>query len=504
MKLLIPTGVDFSGLSRTEADTGAYLLHTLARKSRATGRQMTTPHGLHRHILYALGGVNYKHLLTVLAERGIINAGNSYEVGYSSKHYAIAKPAALERYEVRDPLALKRIANARHVQTKYTLLLNPHLKGQYEFIKQLKLDAVGVRSKMQAAYGQSTLIDGYKKLVRAYGTLKAREVAEAFINSNTPEKKRLRKQLKFTSEQYQWLNRNAEKYRKLHKRITEIDAWKVLQQATKKDKWVRMSTSKRTGRLFTNVTSAPKDVRKELKYNGEGLVELDASSAQWALFVAFAEKTHSNIRKGIKELKTTKEVSKRGGVSAPQAQERDPNTIICVFFQNELAKLRELVSAGTFNAYMHERVLEFGKRLNTGGQRTKLYKLPATVKETKHLLISRVLFEDPTRGYLQDELAYIAFKREFPAVLRWIEYLKTDGYQFAAGEIPTGEKPYSALALRLQAMEAEVFVELLPQYLNVPYCTIHDAVLVPESSKGTVLSALEALIADYNLPMQIH
>lgn len=504
MKLLIPTGVDFSGLNRTEADTGAYLLHTLARKSRAAGRQITAAHGLHRHILYALGGVNYKYLLTVLTDRGIITSGNSYEVGYSSKQYAIATPARLERYEVKDPLALKRIANARHVQTKYTLLLNPHLKGQYEFIKQLKLDAVKVRSTMQTTYGQGRLMDGYKKLVRAYGSLKAREVAEAFINSNTLEKKRLRKQLKFTSEQYQWLNRNAENYRKLHKRLIEVESWKVLQQSTKKDRWVRMSTSKRTGRLFTNVTSAPKDVRKELKYNGESLVELDASSAQWALFVAFSEKTHKNIRKGIKELKTTKEVSERGVEKTTPPRERDPDTIVCVFFKNELVKLRELVSSGTFNTYMHERVLDLGKRLNTGGQRTKLHKLPATVKETKHLLISRVLFEDPSRGYLQDELVYLTFKREFPNVLRWIEYLKTDGYQFAAGAIPTGEKPYSALALRLQAMEAEVFVELLPQYLNVPYCTIHDAVLVPEGSKGIALSALDALIADYNLPMRIH
>lgn len=503
MKLLIPTGIDLSGLNRTEADTGAYLLHTLARKSRAIGQPLTTPHGLHRHILYAVGGKNYKYLLTVLAERGIINAGKFYEVGYSSKQYAIAKPARLERYEVKDPLALKRIANARAIQTKYTLLLNPHLKGQYEFITQLTLDTDATRSKMQAAYGQGTLIDGYRKLVQAYGTLKAREVAEAFINSNTPEKKRLRKQLKFTSEQYQWLNRNAEKYRKLHKRITEIDAWKELQQATTKYKWVRMSTSKRTGRLFTNVTSTPKDVRKEMKYNGESLLELDASSAQWAFLVDLLE-THNSYRKGIKELKTSKEVGERGGVNAPTTNRQNPVHPLCVSLESELAKLRELVSSGNFNAYMHERVLEFGKRLNTGGQRTKLYKLPATVKETKHLLISRVLFEDPKRSYLQDELAYIAFKREFPAVLRWIEYLKTDGYQFAAGEIPTGEKPYSALALRLQAMEAEVFVELLPQYLNVPYCTIHDAVLVPESSKGTVLSALEALIADYNLPMQIH
>jgi len=503
LKLLIPTGIDLSGLNRTEADTGAYLLHTLARKSRATGQPITTPHGLHRHILYAVGGKNYKYLLTVLAERGIINAGKFYEVGYSSKQYAIATPARLERYEVKDPLALKRIANARAIQTKYTLLLNPHLKGQYDFIKQLTLDADSTRSKMQAAYGQGTLIDGYKKLVRAYGALKAREVAEAFINSNTLEKKRLRKQLKFTSEQYKWLNRNAEKYRKLHKRIIEIDAWKELQQASAKDKWVRMSTSKRTGRLFTNVTSTPKDVRKELKYNGESLVELDASSAQWALLVDLLE-THSNIRKGIKELKTSKEVGERGGVSAPTTKRPNPVHPLCVSLESELAKLRELVSSGTFNAYMHQRIQVVGKALNVGGQRPTLFKLPDTVKETKLLLISRVLFEDPRRGYLQSELAYITFKREFPAVLRWIEYLKTDGYQFAAGAIATGEKPYSALALRLQAMEAEVFIELLPQYLNVPYCTIHDAVLVPESSKGAVLSALEALIADYNLPMRIH
>jgi hypothetical protein len=441
--------------------------------------------------------------LTVLAERGIINAGKFYEVGYSSKQYAIAKPSRLERYEVKDPLALKRIANARAIQTKYTLLLNPHLKGQYEFITQLTLNADSTRSKMQAAYGQGTLIDGYKKLVRAYGALKAREVAEAFINSNTPEKKRLRKQLKFTSEQYQWLNRNAENYRKLHKRIIEIDAWKELQQASTKNKWVRMSTSKRTGRLFTNVTSTPKDVRKELKYNGESLVELDASSAQWALLVDLLE-THSNIRKGIKELKTSKEVGEKGGVSATTTNRQRPVHPLCVSLESELAKLRELVSSGTFNAYMHQRIRVVGKALNVGGQRPTLFKLPDTVKETKLLLISRVLFEDPRRGYLQDELAYIIFKREFPAVLRWIEYLKTDGYQFAAGAIPTGEKPYSALALRLQAMEAEVFIELLPQYLNVPYCTIHDAVLVPESSKGTVLGALEALIADYNLPMRIH
>jgi hypothetical protein len=114
-----------------------------------------------------------------------------------------------------------------------------------------------------------------------------------------------------------------------------------------------------------------------------------------------------------------------------------------------------------------------------------------------------VLFENPKRKYLKDDLAYIAFKREFPAVLWWVEYLKTDGYRIAAGTMETGAKPFSALALRLQKMEAEVFVHLLPEYTDAPYCTIHDAVLVPDKHRGAVLSALEALISDYGLPMRI-
>jgi hypothetical protein len=163
-----------------------------------------------------------------------------------------------------------------------------------------------------------------------------------------------------------------------------------------------------------------------------------------------------------------------------------------VSLEKELSKIAELVSSGTFNSYMHQRIQAVGNALNVGGQRPTLFKLPENVKDTKHLLISRVLFENPKRPYLKDELAYITFKREFPNVLRCIEYLKTDGYLLAAGDIPTDGKPYAALALRLQAMEAEMFVHLLPEYTSVPYCTVHDAVLTPVSHRDAITSALKA------------
>jgi hypothetical protein len=500
MHLQIPAGVDLNGLSRTEADTSAYLLHMLVKKSRATSALITRPNSLHRHTLYAVAGKEYHKLISELERRGIISVGTSYCVGRNTKQYQIARSAPLEYYTISDKLTLKRISSARQKQTKYTLLVNPHLERQYEFIKSLTLDAEATKNKVQGLYGYAILVDGYKKLVRAYGAATAREIAEAFTKSNTPEKKRLRKALKFTREQYQWLNKYSEKYRKLKKRIVDIDTWATLQGAENKDHWLSFKTSSRTGRLFTNVTSAPKDIRAELRYNGSSVVELDASSAQWAMLVHLLSRNTIDIE-GV--LDSKREVLVGGSSPNQLTLPTHPSPPYCVSFKTELEKMATLVASGTLNTYMHSRILELGKQYNRGAQRATPYKLPATEKETKHLLISRVLFENPSRSYLKDDLAYLAFRREFPAVLWWIEYLKTDGYRIAAGIMETGEKPYSALALRLQKMEAEIFVHLLPQYTDAPHCTIHDAVLVPEEHKGAVLSALVALISDYGLPMRI-
>ena len=500
MRLNIPIGVDLEGLTRTEADTSAYLLHMLINKSRAAGSPITTAHNMHRDILYAIGGKDYRKLVGILEDRGILCVGSSYSVGRSSKQYNIVRSAPIQAYEAIDPLALSRIRKARQIQTKYTLLIHPHLQGQIDFIKSLKLDVEATKAKMQAVYGYVTLIDGYRKMVAAYG-LNARPLAEAFINNDTSEKKRLRKSLGLSVEQYQWLNRSSEKYRKLKKRLVEVASWGVIQQDSNKDQWVRLKVSNRTGRLFSNVTGTPKDVRKELRYNGKPLVEVDASSAQWAMLVHLLSRNTYKVKGVLKsKQETTTAVDNPLQVNLPL---HPSPPYICVSLKKELELLSSLVSRGLFNAHMHSQILELGKQYNKGAQRATPYKLPATEKETKHLLISRVLFENPSRSYLKDDIAYLAFRREFPAVLWWIEYLKTDGYRIAAGTMPVGTKPYSALALRLQKMEAEVFVHLLSEYTSVPHCTIHDAVLVPEEHSEAITSALKALISDYGLQMRL-
>jgi len=500
MRLNIPTGIDLTGLNRIEADTSAYLLHMLIKKSRAAGSPITSAHNLHRDILYTIGGKGYRRLVGVLEDRGILSVGSSYSVGRSSKQYQIARLAATETYEVTDPLVLKRIRMARSIQTKYTVLINPHLQGQLDFIKSLTIDAEATARKMKQVYGYSTLVAGYRTLVATYGS-GARQIAEAYINNDNSERKRLRKLFGISHSQNKWLLRNSENYRKLKKRLIEVGSWAVMQQDSQKDQWLRLKTSNRTGRLFSNVTGTPKDVRKELRYNGKPLVELDASSAQWAMLVYLLSRNTYNI-KGV--LKSKLEITTATGDHTQVNLPLHPTpSYICVSLKKELELLGSLVSSGEFNAYMHNRIVEAGTEYNRGAKRSTPYKIPVNEKATKHLLICRVLFENPSKKYLQEDLAYIVFRKEFPAVMWWIEYLKTGGYRIAAGTMPVGDKPYSSLALRLQRMEAEVFVHLLPEYTSIPHCTIHDAVLVPEEHIEAITSALKALISDYGLPMRL-
>lgn len=498
MRISVPSGIDLQGLNRTQQDTSAYILHLLAKKSKTERGAITHPVGLHRNTLYALAGKEYHKLIMELEGRGILSVKESYCVGRNTKQYQIKDPAPLEHYNVLDPLTLKRISAARQKQTKYTLLVNPHLQRQYDFIKFLEIDSANARKQIRNAYSLAGLVDAYKRLCSVVGYKLGRELAEAFILGNSQQKKRLRRQVGLTPSSYRTLTAAAIGYRKLKRREIEVSTWEQMNSKP----LVSLKLSSRTGRLFSNVTGAPKDVRKMLTYKGEALVEIDAASAQWAMLVNLLSRNTIDINKVLDKKKSNKHPNKDRNQTTITTQVV-PTHLYCVSLEMELKKMGDLVRSGKFNSYMHQRTRAVGNALNVGGQRPTLFKLPESEKQTKHLLISRVLFENPKRPYLKDELAYITFKREFPNVLRCIEYLKTDGYLLAAGDMPTDGKPYAALALRLQAMEAEMFVHLLPEYINVPYCTIHDAVLAPVSHRDAITSALEALISEYGLPMTI-
>jgi hypothetical protein len=242
--------------------------------------------------------------------------------------------------------------------------VNPHLQRQYDFIKFLEIDSDSAREQVRNTYSLVGLVGAYKQLCTIVGYKLAREIAEAFILGNSQEKKRLRRQVGLTPDSYRTLKAAAIGYRKLKRREIEISTWEQMNSKP----LVSLKLSSRTGRLFSNVTGAPKDIRKLLTYKGEALVEIDAASAQWAMLINLLSRNTIDINKVLDKKKSNKQPNKDRNQTTITTQVV-PTHLYCVSLENELSKIAELVSSGTFNSYMHQRIQAVGNALNVGGQR---------------------------------------------------------------------------------------------------------------------------------------
>lgn len=515
MKTLIPKGVDLSSTYKRPTsirkippkhyeDLNAYFLGMLVSKCNEDRKPLNTPYPLHRDILCSLLGNDYAHFLRELQSLGIIEIGDSYRVNETSKTYNLKTESnEVEEYSITNQRAIHKIKKARLVQLNYTLKTYPYLIGQYEFILGCSINTSEAISFVRERYEITKQRETYRKLVLAFGYKSAREIFSAFVKKDSKAKKRLRYSLNLNSNQFLWLNDYAEKYRKAKKRFHEIQKWDALRTAkseAEKKEWVNLKVSTRTGRVFSNMTSTPRDLRQFLRYNGEPLIEVDGNNAQWALLTHFLK---WNTYNDSLILNSKKEVCK----SSAEGQRVIPFIVsppsICVQFKKELNHLSELLHSNWFVTIMHQQIVDEGRKLNAGAQRSSLYRIPQSEKETKYLLLKRVLFENPSRFYLRNELVVKVFKRCYPSVLWYINHAKTDGWRVTAGGIDVGTKPFSALALRLQKMEAELFTQRVRARLNAPHCTIHDAVLVTESSAEYARTAIREVISDYQLPMGV-
>lgn len=116
--------------------------------------------------------------------------------------------------------------------------------------------------------------------------------------------------------------------------------------------------------------------------------------------------------------------------------------------------------------------------------------------KVKGLLIKRILFEDPNRGYISKEPIVQAFKSMFPALYKSIVWLKKEGLnQSAQGYSP--KDSYKALAVELQRMESSIFVQGVHKRLEgVLRLSIHDALLVRQNDVKQVLNALQTTAKD--------
>ena len=69
------------------------------------------------------------------------------------------------------------------------------------------------------------------------------------------------------------------------------------------------------------------------------------------------------------------------------------------------------LESGYFRDTLHSVACSIGRNLNQGAQRTTAYRIPQSDKKTKHLLLSRVLFDRPDAPYLKDEV--VVFVKHF-------------------------------------------------------------------------------------------
>lgn len=93
-------------------------------------------------------------------------------------------------------------------------------------------------------------------------------------------------------------------------------------------------------------------------------------------------------------------------------------------------------------------------------------------KAFKQELFRTILYGDPKQRYVYDSRLYALFGREFPTVLRFIDWLKRDQYQNLAREMQRRESAY---------IFGQVAERLRLNHPAVPFVTIHDNLLtVPE------------------------
>ena len=116
------------------------------------------------------------------------------------------------------------------------------------------------------------------------------------------------------------------------------------------------------------------------------------------------------------------------------------------------------------------------------------------INQAKAYLIKNVLFGNPSNYNYSNWPDVKAFRNAFPFIFKVIVNLKKYWIDESFFDYsPFGSKNesnrFKCLPLILQKMESEVFQEGLSN-LNVPFITIHDAVITNEDGKEEVLKAL--------------
>lgn len=194
-----------------------------------------------------------------------------------------------------------------------------------------------------------------------------------------------------------------------------------------------ITNSSKSGRIFTNITNFPSDLRKYLSYEGKSLVEIDLANSQ-PFFLNFLILDY-----------LSKEESNQGNIYLSYDTKNN--------LPDDVKKYIDLTSKGNLYEYLMEAFSYSGNK-----------------KHFKKILFSRVFYND---NDLSEYEEWSIFKDLFPTVSEVIAHHKKGYYQ-----------KFSHL---LQKAEADIMIyKIIPKLeaQNIFVLTIHDSYLTtPENSE---------------------
>lgn len=517
-KVQIPQGIKINLLhnpflknTKRGFDINAYLISLFIGKNNKKGRKINDYITLNSSVLRNICGGGYSKYLSVLIELNIIevfskpysymlNDGTkikskgTFSIKFKrSKQYRLKcdSNTPLKEYSITDKHLLSKIDLPR-IQKLNQALENPIGQKVYDGLLALTIDKASAIEHVKKLYNFNEQHQWAIAMLKVYSANEVRAIINEIL-SVKKNKNKLTKVLKKYKIKSTDLLPNKEgtigeaivnvvsKYSKIKTRMYWINILDEIQRGN--HQYISMSLDNRTNRLFHTLSMTPKNIRQFIKLHNKNLIELDASDCQWHLLIKLCnilcDKSSRSVLSDKYGIRPKGDNMKGDGFDLDSINdffdrykydvERD-----CVNLKNHLNE--NLLRPMIVKAFLDEK----GKKID--------------INQAKAYLIKNVLFGNPSNYNYSNWPDVKAFRNAFPFIFKVIVNLKKYWIDESFFDYsPFGSKNesnrFKCLPLILQKMESEVFQEGLSN-LNVPFITIHDAVITNEDGKEEVLKAL--------------
>lgn len=529
-KVQIPQGIQINNLHnpytkncKRGRDVNAHLLSMFVQKNQWKRKSINNFIPLDSRVLRKVCGANYHKYISALLEQNIVeqysapythtykdgktiksNGTYSTRFGLSKQYRLVCEPSTpLQEYTITDEKLIAKINLARAEKLKRILKENPTAQRVYDGIKGLSIDTDLATQQIKELYQYREQLGWAKAFIKRFSSKELKIVIRDILQVKNNKKKiqtllnkyRIKASEKLPNSDVTYSDVFVNVVTNHVKMKTRLHWIKVLDAIQKGNySYISMSEDKRTNRLFHTLTMTPKNIRPYIKLHNKNLIEFDASNCQWYLLIKLCHILCNSFY--YKDL-----ISKYGITTTDKQQERQETGTVPLYMLHSFFDKRKndvLRDCSKLEAYLIQDKLR--PMVVEAYKKDKGKSI--SIQDAKGYLIKNVLFGNPNNYGYSNWTSVKAFKGAFPTLYEVLVKLKKywiDESFF--GYTPYGKNKesnrFKGLPLILQKMESEIFQDGLKN-LNVPFITIHDAVITNDDGKVEVLKALNSISKSTN------